>query len=398
MGGTEMKKKDLDKPTFIYRNGMTADKDYVRWLHEVKLRYRQSQVKAAVRVNTAMLEFYWGMGRDIVAMQAEVKWGSGFFNQLGLDMKAEFPNETGFSVTNLKYMKRWYNFYYQHVAIRQQTIDELPEVKSQRVVDFLQSIQKTLPLEGQAEIRQRPVDELEMPMYFGKIPWGQHIEIFTRSKSLEEALFYVGQTIENNWSRSEVEVQIADGLFHNQGSAVTNFADRLPAPQGDLAQELLKGEYNLEFLHLKKKHNEKELEEKIASNITRFLLELGKGFAYVGRQMELQMPGGQTFFPDLVFYHIPQKRYVVVELKAVKFMPEHAGKLNFYVTAADRLLKGEGDNPSIGLLVCRSMDKTLVEWSLADIQKPLGVASYQIQEVVDRTLAELELNNEEDEV
>ena len=131
-----MKKKDLDKPTFIYRNGMTADKDYVQWLHEVKLRYRQSQVKAAVRVNTAMLEFYWGMGRDIVAMQAEVKWGSGFFNQLSLDMKAEFPNETGFSVTNLKYMKRWYNFYYQHVTIRQQTVDELPEEKSQRVVDF----------------------------------------------------------------------------------------------------------------------------------------------------------------------------------------------------------------------------------------------------------------------
>ena len=128
-------------------------------------------------------------------------------------------------------------------------------------------------MEKQAEIRQRPVDELEMPKYFGRIPWGQHIEIFTRSKSLEEALFYVGQTIENNWSRSEVEAQIADGLFHNQGSAVTNFADRLPAPQGDLAQELLKGEYNLEFLQLKKKHNEKELEEKIASNITQFLLE-----------------------------------------------------------------------------------------------------------------------------
>ena len=142
-----MKKKELDKPTFIYRDGMTADKDYVQWLHEVKLRYRQSQVKAAVRVNTAMLEFYWGMGRDIVAMQAEVKWGSGFFNQLSLDMKAEFPNETGFSVTNLKYMKRWYNFYYQHVAICQRGVDELPEEKSQRVVDFLQSIQNTVPLE-----------------------------------------------------------------------------------------------------------------------------------------------------------------------------------------------------------------------------------------------------------
>jgi predicted nuclease of restriction endonuclease-like (RecB) superfamily len=381
------------KPTFIYRDRVINEESYVEWLHELKSRYRQSQVKASVRVNTAMLEFYWSLGRDIVDMQAESKWGSGFFNQLSLDMKAEFPNEKGFSSANLRYMKRWYDFYYQRAIILQRPVEKLQEVKSQQHDDLSETPKK----EGQIEIRQRVVEELEMPKFFGMIPWGQHIEIFTKCKTLDEALFYVSQTIENNWSRPEIEAHIAEGLFQNQGAAVTNFSDRLPSPQGDLAQELLKGEYNLEFLHLKKKHDEKELEEKIASNITQFLLQLGKGFAYVGRQMELQMPGGQTFFPDLVFYHIPQKRYMVIELKAVKFMPEHAGKLNFYVTAADRLLKGDDDNPSIGLLICRSMDKTLVEWSLADIQKPLGVATYQIQEVVDRTIKEMKLEQESKE-
>lgn len=344
------------KPTFVYRDRVITEESYVEWLHEVKSRYRKSQVKAAVRVNTAMLEFYWSMGRDIVALQAESKWGSGFFNQLSLDMKAEFPNEKGFSSANMRYMKRWYDFYYQRVVIR-----------------------------------QRPVEELEMPQHFGMIPWGQHIEIFTRCESLDEALFYVSQTIENNWSRPEVESKIHDRLFQSTGAAITNFKDRLPSPQGDLAQELLKGEYNLEFLHLKTKHDEKELEDKIASNVTQFLLELGKGFAYVGRQMELQMPGGQVFFPDLVFYHIPQRRYLVVELKAVKFLPEHAGKINFYVNAADELLKGEGDQSSIGLIICKSYDKTIVEWSLRGVETPLGVAAYQLQEVVDRTVAEVEL-------
>lgn len=374
------------KPTFVYRDRVITEESYVEWLHEVKSRYRKSQVKAAVRVNTAMLEFYWSMGRDIVAMQAESKWGSGFFNQLSLDMKAEFPNEKGFSSANLRYMKRWYDFYYQRVIIRQRPVEELQEVKTQRHVDLSETPKK----ESQIEILQRVVEELEMPQHFGMIPWGQHIEIFTRCESLDEALFYVSQTIENNWSRPEVESKIHDRLFQNTGAAITNFKDRLPSPQGDLAQELLKGEYNLEFLHLKTKHDEKELEDKIASNVTQFLLELGKGFAYVGRQMELQMPGGQVFFPDLVFYHIPQRRYLVVELKAVKFLPEHAGKINFYVNAADELLKGEGDQPSIGLIICKSYDKTIVEWSLRGVETPLGVAAYQLQEVVDRTVAEVE--------
>jgi predicted nuclease of restriction endonuclease-like (RecB) superfamily len=180
-------------------------------------------------------------------------------------------------------------------------------------------------------------------------------------------------------------------LYKSQGAAITNFDKTLPSPQSQLAKELLKDPYNFEFLTMKKGYDEKDLEDELVKNITNFLLELGKGFAYVGRQMELRMDEETAFFPDLVFYHIPQKRYVIIELKAVKFVPEFAGKLNFYVTAADKLLKGDDDNPSVGLVICRTAKKTIVEWSLQDINKPLGVATYQLQEVVERTVKELEL-------
>ncbi len=199
--------------------------------------------------------------------------------------------------------------------------------------------------------------------------------------------------MEKGWSRPVLNSHIDANLFQSQGSAITNFERTLPESQTVSARELLKKEYDLSFITVEEVKKEKDLENALTHNITRFLLELGKGFSYVGRQMELQMPGGQTFFPDLVFYHIPQHRYIVIELKAVKFMPEFAGKLNFYVTAADKLLRGEADNPTVGLLICKSTDKTIVEWSLQDIQKPLGVATYQLQEVVERTIAEIESSN-----
>jgi predicted nuclease of restriction endonuclease-like (RecB) superfamily len=239
-----------------------------------------------------------------------------------------------------------------------------------------------------------------MPELFGKVPWRHHVQIFSHCATLDEALFYINKIIEEGWSRSWLEDQIAAKLFLTQGSAVTNFSQTLPLPQSQLAKEILKDPYHFDFLTMKEKYDEHDLEEALVANVTQFLLELGKGFSYVGRQMELQMPGGQTFFPDLVFYHIPQHRYVIIELKAVKYIPEFAGKLNFYVTAADKLLRGKDDNPSVGLLSCKTAKKTIVEWSLQDIQKPLGVATYQLQEVVDRTVAELELKKKqkEDEV
>lgn len=212
---------------------------------------------------------------------------------------------------------------------------------------------------------------------------------------IRQALFYINQVIDGGWSRPELNAYLDKGLFKSQGAAITNFGQTLPMPQGKLAKEIFKDPYHFGFLSMQEKYDEHDLEEALVANVTQFLLELGKGFSYVGRQMELQMPGGQTFYPDLVFYFIPQHRYVIIELKAVKYVPEFAGKLNFYVTAADELLRGEGDNPSVGLIICKSTDRTVVEWSLKDINKPLGVATYQLEEVVNRTVAELELKKKQ---
>ena len=368
-------KDDIMEPTFVVRDGMLADKEYVEWLADVKARFRQSQIKASIRVNTDMLEFYWSIGRDLVALRAEERWGAGVVKQFALDMRQAFPDATGFSHTNVKYMKQWYSFYFKQITKSHQFGDQLEQtVKSHQLGD-----------------------QLEMPEIFGFVPWRHHVEIFAKSKSLEEALFYINKVVEGGWTRSWLEEQINAKLFEEQGAAITNFDQTLPAPQGILAKEILKDPYHFEFLSLKERYSEHDLEEALVANVTQFLLELGKGFSYVGRQMELQMPGGQTFFPDLVFYHIPQHRYVIIELKTVKYVPEFAGKLNFYVTAADKLLRGEGDNPSVGLIICKSTDKTVVEWSLQDIQKPLGVATYQLQEVVERTVAELEQRKKQKE-
>lgn len=373
--------KNTEMPSFVYRDGMTADKEYVEWLSDVKTRFRQCQIKASIRVNTTMLEFYWSIGRDLVALRAEERWGAGVVKQFALDMRQAFPDATGFSHTNVKYMKQWYLFYFEQFAKSHQVDGQLTATgKSQQVVGQLELTEKSQQVVGQLEI-------LEV---LGQVPWGHHIQIISKCKSINEAFFYINKITTEGWSRALLEHQLASNLYEIQGSAITNFDVTLPTAQSELAKKILKQEYDLSFITVEEVKKEKDLENALANNITRFLLELGRGFSYVGRQIELQMPGGQTYFPDLVFYHIPQHRYVVVELKAVKFIPEFAGKLNFYVTAADKLLRGEGDNPSVGLLICKSTDKTIVEWSLQDIQKPLGVASYQLQEVVERTIAELE--------
>ena len=360
-----------EAPLFVYSDGLIADKSYVEWLSDVKQRFKNSQIKAAVRVNSEMLSFYWSIGRDLVALKAEQLWGTGVVKQFALDMRNTFPEETGFSYTNVRYMKQWYMFYYEQITNRHQVGGKIKSnEKSHQVGGFL-----------------------EMPHIFGLVPWKHHVLICSKCKTLDEALFYVNIVAKEGWSRSYLENQVTAKLFSRQGAIVNNFDKTLPEPHNDLAKELLKDPYNFEFLTMKERYDEHDLEDALVQNITRFLLELGQGFSFVGRQMELQMPNGQAFFPDLVFYHIPQHRYVIVELKAVNFIPEFAGKLNFYVTAADELLRGEGDNPSVGLVICKSSDKTIVEWSLKDIQKPLGVATYQLQEVVERTVKEIALRN-----
>lgn len=370
---------EQSKPEFVKRDSIIADGKYVEWLGELKQRYQRSQIKAAVQVNHSMLEFYWSLGRDIVALKAESQWGSGFFNQLSLDLKRIFPGESGFSVTNLKYMKRWYLFYFEQVTNRQQLVDELGGAKWHEL---------------SAEIRQQSIDELVFPDAFALVPWGHHIQVMSKSKSVDEALFYIKQTIANNWSFADLKHELKTDLFSRHSSALTNFSDTMTLPQQKLAQEVMKSPYQLGFLKLKQDHSEDDLEEALVKNITQFLLELGQGFAYVGRQMELVMPDGSTFVPDLVFYHTRLKCYIVVELKSVKFMPEFVGKLNFYVSAADELLKADDDKPTIGLLICREADKTTVEWAFRGLDRPLGVATYQIEQIVQRTILEDKLKKQ----
>ena len=339
------------QPTFVHSNSVVKDHAYQQWFGELKIRLHRHQVKAAVHVNTEMLEFYWSLGRDLVQMKAETQWGTGVVEQLSLDLKDAFPGMKGFSTTNIWYSKKWYLFYNEELIKLQQVVGEIP-----------------------------------MPKEFGTVPWGQHILIITKCQSVDEAMFYVNKVVEEGWSRRHLEDELANNLYARRGKAITNFSNALTLPQSMLATEVLKDPYTFDFLTLTQGYNEKQLEEALAHNITRFLLELGSGFAYVGRQMELRMPNGQSYFPDMVFYHIKMRCYVVVELKVVEFMPEFAGKLNFYVSAADHLLRSEDDNPTIGLLICRSKDETIVQWSLEEINRPIGVASYQLQEVVDETL------------
>ena len=341
-----------NRTTIVTSEGkFLADEEYAKWLKDLKRRFVRSQLKAATRVNAEMLRLYWSIGQDIVSIQARKHWGSGVIRQLSLDLRASLPDAEGLSVRNLEYMKRWYSFYNKSF------------IKSKQAVSIS-----------------------EMPEEFGLIPWGHHVRITYKCSDVEEALFYINKTIESNWSRRELEDSIDSKLYERQGKALTNFSSLLPEPQRSLASEILKDPYNFGFLTISKGYDERQLENSLMRNITRFLLELGVGFAFVGRQMELRMPGGTSFFPDLVFYHIRLRSYVVIELKVVDFMPEFIGKLNFYVTAADELLKTDADNPSIGLLICKSKDKTTVEWALRGIRTPIGVAEYQIREIVDQTV------------
>lgn len=355
-----------NKPTFVKRDSIVSGKEYAQLLGRLKERFRRSQIKAAVKVNTEMLEFYWSMGRDISQLYKSAKWGTAFFDCLSLDLKTEFPNQTGFSVTNIKYAKRWYEFYNQGDANRQRVVDEN---------------------------RQQAADDFEMPNDFGLVPWFHHVHIFTHAKSIAEALFYIDKTIENGWSRSELEAEMDDDLYSKEGKAITNFDEKLPAPYSGLAKAILKSPYDFGFID-KKITSERQLEDALAGDITRFLLELGQGFAYVGRQMELKMPGGQTFVPDMIFYHTRLKAYIVCELKVVPFIPEFAGKLNFYVSAVDELMRQDDDNPTIGLLICKSKDNTVVEWSFRGMTQPLGVAEYKLMERLNSMLpSEKELKN-----
>jgi len=323
---------------------MASDQDYRVWIGELKSKFRQAQLTAAIKVNSTLLAFYWELGADIVAKQQHSVWGEGFLTQLSQDLMAEFPEVKGFSVRNLKYIRQWRSFYHHPQAIGQQAVAQLCQ-----------------------------------------IPWGHNIAIISKTQTQQEALYYVANTLKHGWSRSVLTHQIESRLWQREGKAMHNFAQTLPAMQSDLAQQTLKDPYVFDFLSLTAEHNERELEQALVKHITQFLLELGAGFAYLGKQVPLQV-GERDFFLDLLFYHTRLHCYVVVELKTGDFEPEHAGKLNFYLKAVDEQLRQPGDQASIGILLCKHRDKLVAEYALSDINKPIGVSEYQLTQALPEML------------
>jgi len=367
----DMEDKDMDQLRMVSSHDIHIDTEYANWIAEVKHRYRSAQVKAAVRVNAEKLLFNWQLGRDLVQKKAEERWGAGVVEQVSLDLQSEFPESEGFSATNLWYMKRWYLFY---------TSKTTPQIL-QRLVEELQ-----ISINQRSKKLQRPVEEnlneklyqvgKAFPLPFALVPWGQHIEIIVNCKTIEEALFYIRETIEKGLSRPALHNVIKANLFEHQGKIINNFSEHLPALQSKLVQEVLKENYDFGFATVGHEiYNESELEDALSKNITELLLELGTGFAFIGRQKEI-IVGGRTRRIDLLFYHIRLRCYVACELKAKPFEPEYAGKLNYYVNAVDELLKADDDNPTIGLLICSDMNSTDVQWSFRGISTPMGVATY----------------------
>lgn len=313
--------------------------DYRIWISELKLKIRSTQIKAAIAVNTTLIEFYWELGKMIVEKQQQSSWGDKLLEQISKDLKEEFPDMQGLSVRNLKYCRLFYSFY------------------------------------KDSQIRQQLV---------AQIPWGHNILIFSKLNILE-AQFYIQQIIENNWSRAILSNQIKSKLFDRIGKSITNFKTTLPEPFSDLAEETLKDPYVFDFLTLSHKAKERDIENQLIEHIKKFLLELGKGFAFVGQQYHLEI-AENDYFLDLLFYHIKLKCYVVIEIKNRKFIPEDAGKLNFYLSAVDSLLKDKNDKQSIGLLLCRDKNNIEAEFALRDLNKPIGISEFQLTEIIPEEL------------
>lgn len=313
------------------------DAEYIEWLQGLKAKIRSAQLQAAISANREVILLYWEFGKELYQKQEELGWGTSVVDSLEKDLKTEFPDVKGFSRRNLFYMKRFYTFYRDNFKFVQQLV--------------------------------------------AQIPWGHNIRIVSKSKSIEEAQFYLTETISNNWSRDVLQLQIKSDLYLRRGKATTNFKHTLPKPSSDLAQQTLKDPYLFDFLMLKKDADERSIEEQLTKHITQFLLELGTGFAFVGRQYKIEI-GEKDFFIDLLFYHTKLRCYVVVELKVKGFKPEYAGKLSFYLSAVDDILKSESDNPTIGIVLCQKKNHIEVEYALRGISQPIGVAEYQLSKAV----------------
>ena len=321
------------------------DKDYIRWVEDLSVRYRQSQIRAAVRVNRELLRYYWEIGRDIEEMHVEERWGEKVIKNLSVDLQRRNPNATGLSRTNIYYAKKFYLLYSQYLKVVPQAVGQLEE------------------------------------MLFS-IPWGHLRYLMDRySKEPAKALFYVRKTMEEGWSRDTLLNFMDNGLYEREGKALTNFTRTLPDTTSDLAQELTKDPYNFAFTGITQPYNEHILKDALLANISQFLLELGTGFAYIGKEYRLQI-GKKEKFIDLLFYNLNLSCYVVIEVKIGEFDFQDLGQLSGYVVACNHILRKEGrDNPTIGLLICRQKDSLLAQYALEGSNLPLGISEYELSKL-----------------
>lgn len=332
---------------------LTIDKEYSNWIHEVSQRYRKSQIKAAIRVNDEMLRFYWSLGRDIVEMHAESKWGSGFYDNLSRDLQHAIPDTKGFSPSNLNYMKRVYELFMPL------EIDHQPDGGIDHQVD----------------------GQFDESIVF-RIPWGHLKLLADKCKGdTNKAVFFVNETINNCWSRAMLLNFIDSDLYERQGKAISNFRLTLPDTQSDLAQEMTKDPYNFDFLTITKKYNERQLKDALIESITDFLLELGTGFSFVGKEYRLDIAGTEIFI-DLLFYNIRLHCYVVIEIKIDEFDPRDIGQLSTYVTAVNHLLKGDIDAPTVGLLICKTKNNVLAQYAVETSAEPIGISEYELSTIL----------------
>lgn len=313
---------------------------YADWLVELKQRIHAAQQRATLAVNRELVLLYWQIGQDILARQASQGWGSKVVDRLARDLRNAFPDMKGFSPRNLKYMRAF--------------AEAWPDG------EFVQAA-------------------------LAQLPWYHQLGLLDKLQTAEERQWYAAQALENGWSRNVLVMQIESGLRQRTGVAITNFGQRLPRPQSDLARESLKDPYRLDFLGLGKEAQERAIEDALVKHVTQFLMELGAGFAFVGRQVHVEV-GDKDFYIDLLFYHLKLRCYVVVELKAGELQPEYAGKLNFYLSAVDSQLRHPSDNPSLGLLLCKNRDKVVAQYALRDMNKPIGVAEYQLVQALPKEL------------
>ena len=324
------------------QNEMT-DNDYRTWLAQLKTQIQSAQQRAALAVNAELVTLYWQIGNDILQRQQQQGWGGNVIDMLASDLSHAFPELKGFSVRNLKYMRafaeNWHDF--ESNPIVQQVVAQLP--------------------------------------------WGHNLVLLTKIKDKQQRLEYAQLIKTYGWSRNVLVHQIESRLLERQGNASTNFANTLPAPQSELAQQTLKDPYIFDFLSIGATAHERDIENALTEHISQFLLELGAGFAFVGRQVHLEV-GEQDFYIDLLFYHLKLRCYVAVELKTGDFKPEHTGQLSFYLSAVDAQLKHELDAPTIGLLLCKSRNKVIAEYALRDNSKPIGIAEYQLAQALPHDL------------